>query len=95
MLTWERTIDGTKICRKGRGHYLVKSVRNPKISYSVDLMANDRLGSCSCEDFTFRRLPRYQSVKARFDHFRCKHLRMIRAHIFDQILAPYAAREKE
>lgn len=95
MVDWERTVDGTKILRKGRGHYLVKSMRNPKIAYSVDLMANDRLGECTCDDFKYRRLPRYHAVKARFDHYRCKHLRIIRAHIFDQILAPYAAKEKE
>jgi hypothetical protein len=42
----ERTLDGHKIERIGRGHYLCKSRSRPSIHYAVDLQANEGLGHC-------------------------------------------------
>ncbi len=88
----ERTLEGHKIIRVGRGHYVVKSNARPSISYTVDLSAHEGLGHCECDDFLFRRLPRWKQVKAKFDHLRCKHIRAVRNHVLDQIIAFY---EKE
>jgi hypothetical protein len=87
---WERTLDGLRICCVGRGHYLCKSQKSPGTSYTVDLEAFDGLGSCNCLDFTQRRFPIWEKVQANYDHLRCKHIRGIRTHFLDQILAHYA-----
>lgn len=89
-MTQERTLDGIKITRIGRGHYNAQSEHNPRVSYSVDIMANDILGSCECIDFQARRLQLYKQVKAPFDHFRCKHLRAVRNHVLNQLLLYYS-----
>lgn len=88
--TMERTLDGDfKITRTGRGTYDCSSESEMGVNYSVDIMAFDILGSCTCRDFEIRRFPRWKMVQAPFDHFRCKHLRAVRSHVLNQILAHY------
>jgi hypothetical protein len=87
---WERTLDGLSICCIGRGHYLCKSQRSPTVRYTIDLEFHEGLGQCDCADFALRRFPIWKSVQANYDHLRCKHIRAIRNHFLDQILAHYA-----
>ncbi len=91
----ERTLDGHKITRLNAGHYLCKSRSRPGISFAVDIEAHNGLGHCECEDFLYRRLPRWKKVKASYAHFRCKHLRAVRDHVLDQIIAWRRKRNKE
>lgn len=54
--------------------------------YAVDLEAHEGLGHCECDDFNYRRYPEWKKVRAKYDHFRCKHLRAVRNHVLDQII---------
>jgi hypothetical protein len=89
----ERTLEGSKITRVGRGHYLCKSRSRPSVAYSIDLEAHRGLGSCQCEDFIYRRLPKWKKVQANYDHFRCRHIRAVRNHVLDQIITHYQTNE--
>lgn len=86
----ERTLEGMRIIRVGRGHYRAFSQSRPETAYDVDLMHYGGLGSCSCDDFVCRRKPRWSMVRKPYDIFRCKHLRRTRAHVLDQIIAHFA-----
>lgn len=89
----ERLIEGSRIVKVGRGHYLVFSDTQVDVVYSVDINKHDGLGSCSCDDFLYRRFPRYKSSQIKFDAFRCKHIRRIRNHVLDQIIEFMAEKE--
>lgn len=90
----ERTLEGMRITRTGRGMYSCHSETHPERAYSVDLMEHDGLGSCTCDDFMFRRYPRYKTAKVPYDTFRCKHLRRVRGHVLDQIIKHMIQREE-
>lgn len=89
----ERTLEGMRVVRVGRGFYECSSESNPSIRYHVDILALGGLGECDCWDFTSRRKPRWKAVKRAYDIFRCKHLRRVRNHVLDQILHTYIERE--
>jgi hypothetical protein len=91
----ERTLDGHKIIRVGRGQYLAQSRTRPSLHYAVDLQAHDGLGHCECEDFQYRRYPRWKQVKANYDHYRCQHIRAVRNHVLDLIIAHYSDEREE
>lgn len=86
-LVQERTLEGLKIVRIGRGHYLCASRSSPGVSYAVDLEAHEGLGHCECYNFLFRRYPLWKQLGANYDHLRCRHIRGIRNHVLDQIIA--------
>ncbi len=85
----ERTLEGMRMVRTGRGCYLCYSTSRPDVAYAVDVSANEGLGSCNCEDFLYRRLPRWKEVKKAYPSFRCRHIRRCRDHILDQIIQHY------
>ncbi len=88
-LAEERCLEGMRIVRTGRGCYLAYSQSRPDTAYAVDLSENFGLGSCQCEDFLYRRYPRWKDVRKPFDSMRCRHLRRIRNYVLDQIIAYY------
>lgn len=85
-LTEERTLEGMRIVRIGRGHYRAYSQSRPETAYDVDIMHYGGLGSCTCDDYVCRRKPRWRDVRKPYDAFRCKHLRRVRNHVLDQII---------
>lgn len=85
-LIQERTLDGRKIIRVGRGQYIVASHSRPGTAYTVDLGAHEGLGHCECENFLYKKLPLWETIQANYDHLRCKHIRSVRNHILDQII---------
>ncbi len=87
----EQTIEGAVLYRIGRFHYRIHSTSRPETSYTVDLFHYMGLGSCTCPDFTGRRQPRWSKVRKPYDIFRCKHLRRVRNHVLDQLIAFKAA----
>ena len=89
----ERTLEGMRVVRTGRGFYECSSESDPSHRYHVDILALDGLGECDCWDFTARRKPRWKDVKRAYDIFRCKHLRRVRNHVLDQILRAYIDKE--
>ena len=82
----ERTLEGMRIVRIGRGNYRCHSSSRPEVAYDVDIMHYDGLGSCTCDDYVCRRKPRWRDVRKPYDCFRCKHLRRVRNHVLDQIV---------
>lgn len=91
----EKTLDGMRVRREGRGVYLCSSESEPGREYFVDIMANDGLGQCDCPDFRTRRFARYQRLGVPLDSFRCKHLRRVRCHVLDQIITFELQKEKQ
>ncbi len=92
----EQTLNGgLHIERIGRGHYLCSSRTRHELTYAIDILAHEGLGHCECEDFLYRRLPLWKELRKKYDHFRCAHLRAVRSHVMDLILAPYVAKESE
>lgn len=83
----ETTAEGMRIERVGIGHYRCHSQSQATTAYSVDIMDYDGLGSCTCWDFTARRFPRWRLTHKVHDVFRCKHIRRVRNHVLDQIIA--------
>jgi hypothetical protein len=91
----ERTICGMRLEKTGRGCYLAYSQSRPETAYAVDINAYNGLGSCECDDFRFRRYPRWKTVRQPFDVLRCRHLRRVRTHVLDQIIKFYAKAEQQ
>lgn len=89
----ERTLEGMVVVRVGRGFYECQSQSDAKIKYHVDILSLGGLGECDCWDFLSRRRKRWDAVRLPYDIFRCKHLRRVRQHVLDQILAPYIKHE--
>lgn len=90
-LEHEITLDGNmRIQRLGKGMYACHSESRPETAYTVDVMSYDGLGSCQCDDFLYRRFPRWKSIRKNYDALRCKHIRRVRNHMMDQIIAHYA-----
>lgn len=93
-LAEERCLEGMRIVRTGRGCYLAYSQSRTETAYAIDLAAHQGLGSCFCEDFLYRRYPRWKEVRRPFDAFRCRHIRKIRNHVLDQIIAYYQGKQQ-
>jgi len=89
----ERTLEGMRIVRIGRGHYRCHSSSRPEIAYDVDIIHHEGLGSCTCDDYVCRRKPRWRDVRKPYDCFRCKHLRRVRNHVLDQIVQHFQTPE--
>lgn len=89
----ERTLEGMRVVRTGRGMYECSSESEPEKKYCVDILFYNGLGACDCDDFRFRRYPRYKGVKKNYNVFRCKHLARVRNHVLDQILSSYLQKE--
>lgn len=92
--TEEELPNGMTITKVGRGHYLVKSESREGVSHTVDIEANQvgeqaPLGSCSCEDFLYNRLPKWKNEPQARDRYRCRHLRAVRSYSLDLILLFY------
>lgn len=83
-----------RIVKTGRGAYIAHSQSRAETAYAVDIMAHGGLGHCECEDFLYRRYPRWKTVRKPFNVFRCRHLIKVRNHVLDQIIAHYAQLEK-
>ena len=90
----EQTLYGMRIQRIGRGHYRCHSTSREETAYAVDLSENNGLGSCECEDFIFRRLPQWKSIRKPYDALRCRHLRIVRNHVLDQIIAHFSEKQQ-
>lgn len=88
-LVEERTIEGMRVTRTGRGCYTCHSSSQAETAYAVDIAENEGLGSCQCMDFTTRRLPRWRGTRKSLDVFRCKHIKRIRGYVLDAIIAFY------
>lgn len=93
QLAHERTLEGMRITRVGRGEYRCSSESESKREYMIDLSANDGLGNCTCDDFLYRRAIRWKMVNKPYDVFRCKHLRRVRNHVLDQIIKHFSPNE--
>jgi hypothetical protein len=91
----EITLDRMQIERIGQGQYRCHSENQSVTAYVVDIFHYAGLGSCTCPDFTMRLIPRWRKVRRPYDHFRCKHLRRIRCHVLDQIIASETAKRIE
>ena len=85
----ERTLEGMRIVRVGRGQYQAFSQSEPGVAYMVDVTHYGGLGSCTCHDFVCRRKPRWSGVRKPYRVFRCKHIIRVRDHILDQIIHHY------
>lgn len=92
-LAEERTLDGMRIVRTGRGCYLAYSQSETGVAYAVDLSAHGGLGHCECMDFIGRRYKRWKEVRKPYNSMRCKHIRRCRDHVLDQIIKHYAKAE--
>lgn len=70
---------------------LVRSAKNPKRTYLVDLDSYSGIGWCGCRDFETRRGPKIKLLNAQQrrnagDELRCKHLVMARRVRGEQLL---------
>ena len=91
----EQTLEGIKVTRLGRGVYQIRSETQKDVVYEIDILANDGLGNCSCKNFQFSRLPKFERLGIPFDSFRCKHLKRVRCHVLDLILSSYIQKETQ
>lgn len=92
-LSEEKTLDGMRLVRTGRGCYLAYSQSQPNVAYAVDVSAHGGLGHCECTDFLARRYQRWKEVRKPYNSMRCKHIRKVRDHILDAIIKHYAKAE--
>lgn len=96
-----RTLESMRVVRKGRGQYACHSQSQPEVAYMVDLYENPSpapyapLGSCTCDDFTMRRKPRWKGVGLPFPVYRCKHIARVRNFVLDQIVIHYIRPEQQ
>jgi len=67
------------------GECLVKSLSR-KGHHHVDICDLSGNGSCTCEDFVIRKLPRYQVTGKITNLTRCKHIRKAREFWLDAII---------
>lgn len=83
---------------------LVRSQKNPKRVYLVDLEANHGIGFCGCYDFTCRKQPSISSLspkerRASGVRYACKHIiaaRGVRAHqLLDEIMKQRAVKVRQ
>ena len=86
----EVTLEGMRITKTGRGTYLAHSTTKADTAYAVDISHYGGLGSCSCDDFRFRRFPKWKEVRKPLDSLRCRHIRRTRNYVLDAIIAYYA-----
>lgn len=66
--------------------WLVQSESDPEIWYGVDLLANNRVGSCDCDHFRYRLNGMAQSAKVTWNGLRCKHLVIVREALLNALL---------
>lgn len=72
--------------------YLVRSDRNPKIQYRVDLLANKGAGHCACVDWPARRQPKLdEGHPAWTQASSCKHARRAAWFVLKEELKRLAA----
>lgn len=83
---------------------LVRSAKNPKRTYLVDLESYNGIGWCGCRDYETRRGPQIKGLTAKErrdagDECRCKHLvmaRRVRAEqLLDEIMKQRAAKVRQ
>lgn len=70
--------------------WLVQSETDPEVWYGVDLLENNRVGSCDCEHFHYR-LSRI-AAETSYPHngLRCKHLVIVREALLNALLLSMA-----
>ena len=66
--------------------WLVQSESDPDVWYGVDLLANNRVGSCDCEHFTYRLARIAAETKHPWNGIRCKHLVIVREALLNALL---------
>ena len=71
--------------------YYVQSDSNPDEMYIVDLAAYGGSGSCTCADFSCRRVPKLNDGQRLVEAVFCKHIKAARKHFTDMALKHAAA----
>lgn len=70
--------------------WLVQSESDPEVWYGVDLLANNRVGSCDCEHFSYRLGKVAAESKQPWNGLRCKHLVIVREQLLNALLLSMA-----
>ncbi len=74
--------------------FLVRSDRNPRVAYRVDLLANNGAGRCACTDFATRRQPNIDLKEPIWTkRTSCKHSRRAAWHVIRLTFPEMAAQE--
>ncbi|MBV8280835.1 MAG: hypothetical protein JO347_02080 [Candidatus Eremiobacteraeota bacterium] len=66
--------------------WLVQSESDPEIWYGVDLLENNRIGSCDCDHFRYRLSELASQAKLPLNTLRCKHLLVVREALLNALL---------
>ena len=66
--------------------WLVQSESDPEVWYGVDLLENNRIGSCDCDHFRYRLSQLASEAKRPWDGLRCKHLVIVREALLNALL---------
>jgi hypothetical protein len=70
--------------------WLVQSESDPEIWYGVDLLDNNRVGSCDCDHFRYRLAGIASDAKQVWNGLRCKHLIIVREALLNALLLSMA-----
>jgi len=82
-----------------RMRFRITSEENPKWEYTVDLLENGGIGTCTCKWFQTHVWPAIRDGKLTladtFPRHPCKHLQAARDHVNAQLYAEMAKRETQ
>jgi hypothetical protein len=73
--------------------WLVQSESDPEIWYGVDLIENNRIGSCDCDHFRYRLSAMAADAKQTWNGLRCKHLVIVREALLNALLLSMANKQ--
>lgn len=74
--------------------FLVRSDRNPAVTYRVDMLANNGAGKCACSDHATRRQPKLDDGATPWTRQTvCKHLHRAGMYVLRTTLPEMAAME--
>ena len=71
--------------------YVFNSVNQEGVAHMVDLLSNSLHGECSCQHFQYRISPmvRQGVIQRNSEKARCKHIRVARQILYDDIIKRY------
>jgi hypothetical protein len=70
--------------------WLVQSESDPEMWYGVDLLENNRVGSCDCDHFRYRMSRIAAETTQPWNGVRCKHLVIVREALLNALLLSMA-----
>jgi hypothetical protein len=75
--------------------WLVQSESDPEIWYGVDLLENNRVGSCDCDHFRYRLAQLASDCTRPWNGVRCKHIIICREALLNALLYSMAHQQYE